>query len=66
MESELVFLKTFVNNVGAEISRMNTIAADRSKSDFIGSVCLTPNVLLGSSYTSLEFRSAVLTLSDFA
>jgi signal transduction histidine kinase len=37
-ESEVVFLKSFVNNVGAEISRMNTIAADRSKSDFIGSI----------------------------
>lgn len=38
VESEVVFLKSFVNNVGAEISRMNTIAADRSKSDFIGSI----------------------------
>lgn len=38
IESEVVFLKSFVNNVGAELSRMNTIAADRSKSDFIGSI----------------------------
>lgn len=34
----MVFLKSFLNNVGAEISRMTTIASDRSKSDFIGSV----------------------------
>ncbi len=38
IESEVAFLKSFVNNVGAELSRTNTIAADRSKSDFIGSI----------------------------
>ena len=37
-EAELGFMKSFVNSVGAQIARINAIAADASKNAFIGSV----------------------------
>jgi signal transduction histidine kinase len=37
-EAELGFIRSFVNSVGAQIGRINAIAADRSKNAFIGSI----------------------------
>jgi signal transduction histidine kinase len=37
-EAELGFMKSFVNSVGAQVARINAIAADESKNAFIGSV----------------------------
>lgn len=37
-EAELGFVKSFVNSVGAQIARINAIAADQSKNAFIGSI----------------------------
>ena len=37
-ESELPFMRSFINNVGAQISRIEASALSSSKSDFIGSI----------------------------
>jgi signal transduction histidine kinase len=37
-ENELGFIKSFVNSVGAQVGRINAIAADKSKNAFIGSI----------------------------
>lgn len=37
-QSELVFLKAFLNSLDAELGRLDAIATDRSKTDFIGSI----------------------------
>jgi signal transduction histidine kinase len=37
-EAELGFIKSFVNSVGAQVARINAIAANKSKNAFIGSI----------------------------
>ena len=37
-EAELGFVKSFVNSVGAQVARINAVAADKSKNAFIGSI----------------------------
>lgn len=37
-EVELGFIKGFVNSVGAQVARINAVAADKSKNAFIGSI----------------------------
>lgn len=37
-EAELGFIKSFVNSVGAQVARINAVAADKSKNAFIGSI----------------------------
>ena len=37
-KAELGFIKSFVNSVGAQVARINAIAADKSKNAFIGSI----------------------------
>jgi signal transduction histidine kinase len=36
--AELGFIKSFVNSIGAQVARINAIAADKSKNAFIGSI----------------------------
>lgn len=45
-ESDLPFMRAFINNVGAEISRLDASQLSSSKSDFIGSVGISQNTSL--------------------
>ncbi|KAI9880255.1 MAG: hypothetical protein M1830_004600 [Pleopsidium flavum] len=54
-ESELSFCKAFGNCVMAEISRLDTIVSDQSKSDFIGSISHELRSPLHGILASAEF-----------
>ena len=57
VETELPFMKSFINNVAAEISRMDVFALSSSKSDFIGSISHELRSPLHGVLAACEFLS---------
>lgn len=56
-ESELPFMRSFINNIAAEISRMDAFALSSSKSDFIGSISHELRSPLHGVLAACEFLS---------
>ena len=57
VETELPFMRSFINNIGAEISRMDAFALSSSKSDFIGSISHELRSPLHGVLAACEFLS---------
>src|SRR5271170_1772395 len=57
IESELSFMRSFINNIAAEISRMDTFAISSSKSNFIGSISHELRSPLHGVLAACEFLS---------
>jgi signal transduction histidine kinase/CheY-like chemotaxis protein len=57
IESELLFMRSFINNIAAEISRMDTFAISSSKSNFIGSISHELRSPLHGVLAACEFLS---------
>lgn len=57
VESELLFMRTFINNIEAEISRMEAFAISSSKSNFIGSISHELRSPLHGVLAACEFLS---------
>jgi signal transduction histidine kinase/CheY-like chemotaxis protein len=57
VESELSFMRSFINNIAAEISRMDTFAISSSKSNFIGSISHELRSPLHGVLAACEFLS---------
>jgi signal transduction histidine kinase/CheY-like chemotaxis protein len=57
IESELLFMRSFINNVAAEISRMDAFATSSSKSNFIGSISHELRSPLHGVLAACEFLS---------
>jgi signal transduction histidine kinase/ActR/RegA family two-component response regulator len=57
IESELLFMRSFTNNIAAEISRMDAFAISSSKSNFIGSISHELRSPLHGVLAACEFLS---------
>jgi signal transduction histidine kinase/CheY-like chemotaxis protein len=57
IESELLFMRSFINNIAAEISRMDAFAISSSKSNFIGSISHELRSPLHGVLAACEFLS---------